>query len=1039
MEAEKGFRILVVDGDAEMRGTTVRLLAASGYEVLEAESGEQALGVARESLPDLVLVDRVLPDMTGIEFCRRFTADPELQEVHIVVLSTGRNDSETQARYLDAGAEDFISRPVTNQELLARIRTQRRLKETRDRLQRELSARKAAETRLRQQQEIFRLITESLDEVFWVSSPGLAETVYVSPSYEKLWGRPCESLYRNPRSFLESVHPDDKEKAAAAFAGQAQEVFPGCEYRIIRPDGSVRWIFHRGSLICDDQGDPCLLVGIAGDITSRKELQDHEKLLESEVRLRDLAENLHQALWLRDRDRILYVNPAFERIFGGKREEYCAEGHSFLEAVHPDDRERVRLGMEYAFTPGGVDEEYRVVRPDGEVRWVKAHSFPVWRDLETVRVVGVAEDITIQKEALDLLIRENAFRTAVISQAKDGVCVCHEVPDYPYVRFSIWNEAMTRITGYSLQEINRLGWYQTLYPDPHVQSQAVDRMRRMREGEDLVSEEWEITHADGSPRIVRISSSILDLGGEVPYVMAVIQDFTTRRRTEQALRESEERYRTFIEYSSEGICRLEGDPIPLGGTEDEILETFLRHVVVAECNEAYARMHGKEVTGMLGTPVSELIDISNPEYLAAVRRFIQSGYRIHAEEFRVIGPDGESRWFLFNAFGIIVDGCWTRTWVVQRDISQRKRAQAALDEYRERLELAMDAAGLGMYDLDLQSRRFTANERYWEMLGYETGGFDATFEAWEALVHPSDREECLRIFQQNLDGLIPVARGEYRLKHRSGSWVWVLDQGRVVARDEAGNALRFVGCHMDITARKESEEALQARERELHESREHYRELSYRLITAIEEERRKIARELHDDITQRMAALAVDSGLLLQCEPDLTTRLVEPLKTLNQQAARLAEDVHGLSRQLHPSLVEDFGVVEAVRAECLKFQQRRGIVVRFRARSLPEEIKGHVAVCLYRVVQESLRNIDRHAQAGKVQVSLSGGKDCLHLSIEDDGVGFHPTELRGKRGMGLASMRERVSLVDGTMTVRSKPGRGTQIKVRVPLQNILPS
>ncbi len=354
MEAGKCFRVLLVDEDLEMRQAYARLMRAAGYDVFEAASGAEALSRATECVPDLILLEMVLPDLDGIAVCQRLKADQQLQNTHVMLLSSRRTDSELQARSLEAGAEDCIARPITNQELLARVEVQLRLKQTLDQLQREVNIRRAAEAQLRERETIFRLLTETIDEVFWMSTPGIGRIIYVSPAYEKIWGRSCAGLYRDPRSFLEAVHPEDRERMTAAVADHARGMWQDHEYRILRPDGSVRWIYDHGFPLRDEHGKLCMLAGVARDITSRKEMLAQEKVRESEAQLRELAENLEQVLWLRTPDEILYINAAYEKIWGTPREDLYRNPDAFVEFVHADDRERLRCALEVETHPGNI-------------------------------------------------------------------------------------------------------------------------------------------------------------------------------------------------------------------------------------------------------------------------------------------------------------------------------------------------------------------------------------------------------------------------------------------------------------------------------------------------------------------------------------------------------------------------------------------------------------------------------------------------------------------------------------------------------------
>lgn len=210
------------------------------------------------------------------------------------------------------------------------------------------------------------------------------------------------------------------------------------------------------------------------------------------------------------------------------------------------------------------------------------------------------------------------------------------------------------------------------------------------------------------------------------------------------------------------------------------------------------------------------------------------------------------------------------------------------------------------------------------------------------------------------------------------------------------------------------------------------RELAGRLIDAQEQERARLARELHDDITQRLARLAIDVG---RCE--LGTSGVPPAETardVREGLVKVSEDVHALSYRLHPSILEDLGLATALRAESEHFTREESVPVDVKLREIPEEIPHEPALCLFRVAQEALRNIARHARARAVELSLRGLDDGLQLAVRDDGCGFDPAGPRARASLGLVSMRERVHSLAGELDIESAPGRGTTVLAWVPVK-----
>jgi signal transduction histidine kinase len=207
--------------------------------------------------------------------------------------------------------------------------------------------------------------------------------------------------------------------------------------------------------------------------------------------------------------------------------------------------------------------------------------------------------------------------------------------------------------------------------------------------------------------------------------------------------------------------------------------------------------------------------------------------------------------------------------------------------------------------------------------------------------------------------------------------------------------------------------------------------LGWRVLTAHEDERRRLARELHDDVTQRLARLAIDAARLESAEQRAHDRAS---LSVHGELVRLSEDVHALSYRLHPSILDDLGLAEALKAECEHVARREPVRVEVELQQVPDVLSNDIALCIFRVTQEALRNIARHAKASVAIVSLARKDGGLLLAIRDNGVGFDVDASQSRHGLGRAGMGERVRLLGGTFGIKSAFGHGTIVSAWVPLK-----
>jgi two-component system CheB/CheR fusion protein len=292
----------------------------------------------------------------------------------------------------------------------------------------------------------------------------------------------------------------------------------------------------------------------------------------------------------------------------------------------------------------------------------------------------------------------------------------------------------------------------------------------------------------------------------------------------------------------------------------------------------------------------------------------------------------------------------------------------------------------------------------------------------DALVAEPDRRS-VREFLDSITPAEPVQIFERQMADPGSPWrQWVTH----AFFDEQGRVVEFQSSGHDITQQKQNEAALLLYQKQL-------QGLTARLLATEEENHKRLARELHDVLSQKLAVLGMEISAIQHNHPVSGEALDRQLQHIGEQIGTLARDIHQVSRQLHPAILDDLGLTAALRNECLVFSEQYGIPVQFTDLNVGDRLPEAISLCLYRVAQESLRNIGKHSAASQVRVALHGDDGEVSLEIEDVGDGFDLENVRGKRGLGLVSMDERVRLVDGTFSIQSEPKKGTIVLVTVPL------
>jgi PAS domain S-box-containing protein len=362
---------------------------------------------------------------------------------------------------------------------------------------------------------------------------------------------------------------------------------------------------------------------------------------------------------------------------------------------------------------------------------------------------------------------------------------------------------------------------------------------------------------------------------------------------------------------------------------------------------------------------------------------------------------------------------------------KRTRDERALRESEERFRLLADRAPVIIWTVRPDTTLDYVNSTAVVFTGLPVEKL--LEKGWLDAVHPADLDHLFGISIPAFETRTPFVM-DYRIRGADGAYRWLLDLG-VPKYGADGSFAGYIGCSIDITERKHAEDQIRASRAELAVSHREIQHLAGRLIEAQDAERARVARDLHDDVSQQLAGLSIAfSGLRHRMEEMLANQeLQSDLRSLQERTAALAQNVRHLSHDLHPTVLRHAGLVPALASYCAEVERSHGTACKCSAEGDFISIAPETALCLYRIAQEALRNVIAHAGASRADVRLLRVGDDVELTIEDDGHGFDVTGFRNRgAGLGLVSITERVRLAKGTVGIASEPGKGTCVRVRIP-------
>jgi two-component system, cell cycle sensor histidine kinase and response regulator CckA len=414
---------------------------------------------------------------------------------------------------------------------------------------------KAEVERLKENEDKLRLILDHGNNLFYSHTPDHTLT-YMSPQTNEFLDCEPEAALVNWTEFVTDNPINAQGFILTQRAIETGERQPPFHLELVGKGGRKIWVEVNESPVVVN-GETVAMVGALTDITDRRRRE--EALRRQTHLLRAMLTASPDIIVYKDLDLVFQaVNPAFCAFLGREEDEILGRTNYDL-FPHGEAQRYERDDLKVLETRKPSISEESITGVSG-TRWVHKIKAPVMDDHGRAGGILVSvRDITDRKHAEEMLRTEHAFRSAVIEHAAEGICVGHEIEEYPYIRFTVWNALMTGITGYSMDEINRLGWCQGLYPDPETQAKVTDRIAKMRNGEDLVMEECRIIRADGVSRTVNISTSIVLRKGTTVHYLALIQDVTDRKLAEKALLQSEEQFRTLAEVAPYGLSIMKPD------------------------------------------------------------------------------------------------------------------------------------------------------------------------------------------------------------------------------------------------------------------------------------------------------------------------------------------------------------------------------------------------------------------------------------------------------------------------------------------------
>jgi PAS domain S-box-containing protein len=561
-----------------------------------------------------------------------------------------------------------------------------------------------------------------------------------------------------------------------------------------------------------------------------------------------------------------------------------------------------------------------------------------------------------------------------------------------------FNKPWLDFTGRSIDEELGNGWAEGVHPEDL--QRCLDTYAQSFDGRVKFRMEYRLRHHDGEYRwILDVGVPRFNADGSFAGYIGIGVDVSGRKRAEEALRESEERHRHLVESANDWVWEVDAN----------VVYTY----VGPQCRKVL----GYEAEEIIGKTPFDLMPPEEARRVAAVFAPIAA----ERKPFRGLEninrhKDGHLVSLETNGVPVINrEGEFLGYRGMDRDITERKRAEEALRESEERFRLVANNAPVMIWMSGLDTKPTYFNQLWLDFTGLSETDL---LNGLAGIVHPEDSLQCHDVYCRGFDQRQPF-RKECRLRRHDGQYRWMLDVG-VPRFHKDGSFAGYIGSCIDVTEQKRAQEAIS--------------DMTQKLVEAQEQERTRIARELHDDIGQRLALLAIEMEQLHQ-DPLIVRKVRRRMGKLQEQISRIAADIQSLSHELHSARLQYLGIAAAMKGFCQEFGEQQKVKIHFKTHDLPSPLSPDISLCLFRVLQEALHNSAKHSGVRQFDVQLWGTSGEIQLTVKDSGAGFEREAAKGSRGLGLISMEERLKLVNGRLSIDSQPKRGTTIRARVPLRS----